>query len=158
MSGRSVPPPRTRGVEELEKRLLPYCEPRLHCLPRLYRSFITRYRFVRFAIAPILFFTNTGQHGFYELADRIFADKCMSPVLLEQGLLQFGTPSTGSYDPICFATRRMIIGDAPIVQIDHEDILSFNGEGSVVREIAPSFRNFVERVVAGEVKVGLSLA
>jgi hypothetical protein len=45
-------------------------------------------------------------------------------------------------------------GDAPIVQIDHEDILSHNRKGRIVQEIAPSFHNFVERVIAGEFKAG----
>jgi hypothetical protein len=70
----------------------------------------------------------------------------------------FGTPSTGDYDPICFATRRMNNGDAPIVQIDHEDILSHNRKGRVVQEITPSFRSFVECVIAGEFKAGPSPA
>jgi hypothetical protein len=41
-------------------------------------------------------------------------------------------------------------GDAPIVQIDHEDILSHNRKGRVVRKIAPSFRSFIECAIAGE--------
>jgi hypothetical protein len=42
-------------------------------------------------------------------------------------------------------------GDAPIVQIDHEDILSRNRKGRIVAEIAPSFRQFVQGVIAGEI-------
>jgi hypothetical protein len=73
----------------------------------------------------------------------------MSPVLLQQGLLQFGQPDAVMYDPICFAAAKMKKGDAPIVQIDHEDILSRNRKGRVVAEIAPSFRHFVKQVIAG---------
>lgn len=37
-------------------------------------------------------------------------------------------------------------GDAPIVQIDHED----GNRIQVTKEIARTFRAFVERVIAGE--------
>jgi hypothetical protein len=74
----------------------------------------------------------------------------MSPVLLNQGLLQFAQPASALYDRICFAAAKMKNGDAPIVQIDHEDILSFNRKGRVVAEIAPSFRRFVEQVIAAD--------
>jgi len=40
-------------------------------------------------------------------------------------------------------------GDAPIVQIDHEDVLIRN-RIQVTKEIARTFRALVERVIAGE--------
>jgi hypothetical protein len=46
--------------------------------------------------------------------------------------------------------KRAKRADAPIVVIDHEDILSRNRKGRILKEIAPSFRNFVERTIAGE--------
>jgi len=131
-------------VAGLEQRMAP------HRFPALYLSLISRYRFAEFEIGPILFFANTGQSVWRELAGCIGRDQHMSPVLLEQGLLQFGNPYEANYDPVCFATQRMKNGDAPIVQIDHEDILSRNRRGRVVQEIATSFRSFLERVVAGE--------
>jgi hypothetical protein len=134
-------------VAELEQRMVP------HRFPELYLSLISRYRFAEFEIGPILFFANTGQRVWRELSDRIAGDRHMSPVLLEQGLLQFGNPYEANYDPVCFATQRMKNGDAPVVQIDHEDILSRNHRGCVVQEIATSFRSFVERALAGEFRV-----
>jgi hypothetical protein len=132
-------------VADLQESVLP------HGFPAPFLSFISRYRFAEFEIGPIMFFANTGKDVYYELDARIFGDRYMSPVLLEQGLLQFGKPHSGDYDPICFATERMKDGDSPIVQIDHEDILSRNRKGRVVAEIAPSFRHFVQGVIAGEI-------
>jgi hypothetical protein len=131
-------------IAGLEKRIAP------HRFPKLFLSLISRYRFAEFEIGPILFFANTGQHVWRELSERIGGDRHMRPVLLGQGLLQFGNPYEANYDPVCFATKRAKNGDAPIVQIDHEDILSYNRQGRVVQEIASSFRNFLERVIAGE--------
>jgi len=131
-------------VAGLEQSLAPYR------FPILYLSLISRYRFAEFEADPILFLANTGQGVFHELADCIHKDPVMSPVLLKQGLLQFARPDSVRYDPICFAAAKMKNGDAPIVQIDHEDILSFNRKGRIVAEIAPSFRRFVEQVIAGE--------
>lgn len=122
-----------------------------HRFPAPFLSLISRYRFAEFEVGPIMFFANTGQDVYHELEARIFSDRYMSPVLLEQGLLQFGKPDAVNYDPICFATKRTKDGDAPIVQIDHEDILSRNRKGRIVAEIAPSFRRFVEGVIAGEI-------
>jgi hypothetical protein len=131
-------------VTGLEQSLAPYR------FPNLYLSLISRYRFAEFEAGPIMFLANTGQGVFHELASCIFKDRFMSPVLLNQGLLQFAKPDSVNYDPICFAAAKMKNGDAPIVQIDHEDILSFNRKGRIVAEIAPSFRHFVDQVIAGE--------
>jgi len=121
-----------------------------HPFPKLYRSLITRYRFAEFEVGPIMFFANTGQDVFHELRNRMFIDPHLSPVLLKHGLLHFGQPFAGNYDSVCFDTRRASNGDAPIVCIDHEDILIRNGRITIVEEIAPSCRNFVERAIDGE--------
>jgi hypothetical protein len=118
--------------------------------PQLYLSWICRYRFAEFEVGPIRFFANTRQSIFHELSTCIFQDQHMSPALLEQGLLQFGQPDTAIYDPVCFDMKRATRADAPIVVIDHEDILSRNRKVRILEEIAPSFRNFVERMLAGE--------
>jgi len=118
--------------------------------PQLYLALISRYRFGEFEVGPIRFFANTGQNVFHELSSWGFQDRYLSPVLLEQGLLQFGQPDTAIYDPVCFDTKRSKRADAPIVVVDHEDILSRNRKGRIIEEIAGSFRDFVERTLAGE--------
>ena len=116
--------------------------------PPLYEVLISRYRFAEFEIGPVLFLANTGTHVFNELADAAFRDKGLSPALLQNGLLQFGRQAGGHYDPVCFDMKRRLEDDAPIVQIDHECVL-IEDRIRVVGEIAPSFRAFVEAVIAG---------
>jgi hypothetical protein len=122
-------------------------------LPSLYRELITRYRFAEFKVGSVMFLANTGFPVFSELADVIYRDKHLYPTLLEKGLIQFGKKAGGSYDPICFDAARTVGGDAPIVQLDHEDAL-LNKRIRVLDEIAPTFKRFVERVIAGRHSTG----
>jgi hypothetical protein len=115
-------------------------------LPKLYRSLVTRYSYDEFEIGPILFLANSDEQSGRALLSR---DE-MAPVLLKEVLLPCGHPSGGSYDAVCFATRRGGKDDAPIVQVDHEDVLIRGGRITIKREISPSFRDFIERVIAGE--------
>ena len=129
-------------VAPLEE-LLPYP------FPRLYRLLISRYRFAEFEVGPVMFLANTGADVFQEISRVLFADKGLYPLLLEHGFVQFGKQAGGGYDPVCFAMKRSERGDAPIVQIDHEDVLIRN-RIRVTGEIAPSFQAFIERAIAGE--------
>jgi hypothetical protein len=115
-------------------------------LPKLYRSLISRYSYDEFEIGPILFLANSDEQS----GTRLLGREGMAPVLLKQGLLQFGRPAGGSYDAVCFAIRRGSKNDAPIVQVDHEDILIRGDRITIKREVSPSFRDFVERVIDGE--------
>jgi hypothetical protein len=139
---RIQPSEKNEWVPALEA-LLPYP------LPALYRALISGYRFAEFELGPVMFLANTGKDVYQELSRCIFADKGLYPTLLGDGFIQFGKQAGGGYDPVCFAMKRSKQNDAPIVQIDHEDVLMRN-RIRVVAEIAPSFRAFVERVIAGE--------
>jgi hypothetical protein len=128
-------------VEALERKLP-------HPFPKLYHHLLSHYRFAEFEVGPISFLANTGTPVFDELADYIFRDKGLSPPLLEKGFMQFGKGAGGaSYDPFCFDMQRRASGDAPIVRIDHEDVLIRN-RIRVIDEIAPSFEVFVQRVLS----------
>ena len=111
--------------------------------PRLFRSFVTRYLFSEFEVGPIMFFANTGQSVTKELSQDVFVDKHLYPTLFQAGYLQFGRQAGGGYDPVCFAMKRAPDSDAPIVQLDHEEVL-IHERIRIVRELAPSFRQFVE--------------
>lgn len=89
-----------------------------------------------------------GTAVFNELADVMFRDRNLSPTLMKNGLLQFGRQAGGGYDPICFDMKRRVKDDAPVVRIDHEDVLIRN-RLRVLAEIAPTFEHFVEQVIAG---------
>jgi hypothetical protein len=116
-------------------------------LPAIYGSLISCYRFCNFEVGPVMFFANSGQRLFYELSTRIFADKGLYPTLHKNGYLQFGNPHEANYDPVCFAMQRRKNGDAPILQVDHEEIFIRN-RIRVVKEIAPSFRFFLEQAIS----------
>lgn len=111
--------------------------------PRPFRSLIDRYRFCNFEIGPVMFFANTGHDLLYELSARLSKPL---PMLHEHGYLQFGNPHETNFDPICFDMQRRKRDDAPIVQLDHEEIL-IRSRVKVVAEIAPSFMEFMQRAI-----------
>lgn len=142
---RILPVTENPWVETLQNRL-----PQI--MPGSFRSLIERHRFCCVTVGPVMFFANTGRPMFLELSDRLFRDKHLSPMLLQNGYLQFGNPFECNYDPICFDMRPRRGKDAPIVQLDHEDILIHN-RISLVEEIAPSLRHFMQRAIDEEFKV-----
>lgn len=133
-------------VETLESNL-----PRRY--PKAFHELIFRYRFCDFEVGPIMFFANTGEQVFHELSSRVFADKSMSPFLLQHGYLQFGQAAGGHYDPICFAPRGLKDkSESLIVQLDHEEIL-IKERLKLVAEIASSIEDFMERTIDGEFEI-----
>lgn len=121
----------------------------LHPIPQPYLILISRYRFAEFEVGPVTFFANTGHDVHRELSRAIFADEGLYPLLLKEGHVQFGQQTGGGYDPVCFATTRSSDGDAPIVQIDHEEILLKN-RVRVKAELFPSFSEMMKQVIEGK--------
>lgn len=124
-------------VQELEGRLpAPY--------PPSFRSLIARYEYPAFSLGPIMLFGNSAEFVNYGLREEIWRDKYLSEMLCSHGFLQFGRPSTGSYDPICFeAGGSTGSREYGIVTVDHEEILC-NSRIRVTDRIADSFFRFVE--------------
>jgi hypothetical protein len=90
--------------------------------PRSFRILVTRYIFGAFEVGPVELFANLGDGTEQDLTAAPFSDRYMSPWLLAHRFLQFGRPSTGSYDPVCFDFDEC--SDEPrVVRLDHEDIL-----------------------------------
>lgn len=113
-------------------------------LPPSFRSMVLRYRFLAFEVKPLWFFGNTGEETTEEWRVALSADKFLSHTLLMHGYVQFARLDTGSYDPICFDTKRgRSDGEYPIVWIDHEGILC-NDKILIRGEIAPSLADFVQ--------------
>lgn len=137
--------PSNPWVEELVQKLP-------QSWPKPFRSLIERYRFCNFEIGPVMLFANSGHQLFYELSDRVFKDKGIFSMLHKNGLLQFGLPHETNYDPICFDMKRRNRGDAPIVQLDHEEIL-LRSRIRIVQEIAASFVEFMQRAVDEQLPV-----
>jgi len=84
-----------KWVDEFEAKL-----PGL--LPRSYRSLVSRYLFPAFDVGSVMLLANTGSGVRDELVDSVFRDQGIWTPLLGAGFVQFGRPSTGSYDPVCF--------------------------------------------------------
>ena len=137
--------PSNAWIEELVQHLPKH-------FPQPFLSLIQRYRFCNFEVGRIMFFANTGTDLFYELSKKVFADPHLFPTMHKNGLLEFGKPFTGDYDPICFDMKREHRRDAPIVRLDHEEIL-INRRIHVVEEIAPSLNAFMQRAIAEKLKV-----
>lgn len=131
--------PLNAWVEELDEKLP-------QRWPKAFAPLIQRYRFCNFEIGPLMLFANSGYQLFYELSDRIFKDKGIFPTLHKNGFLQFGLPHETNYDPVCFDMKRRSHADAPIVQLDHEEILQWS-RIRVVQEIAPSLALFMQRAI-----------
>jgi hypothetical protein len=121
-------------------------------LPRPFRSLIERYRHCEFEVGPLMLLANTGHKVFHEFSTWAFGDKNLFPTLHEHSYLQFALPSGGSYDPVCFDMRRRVRDDAPIIQLDHEEIL-IRRRILVVQEIAPTFTMFMKRAIAEKFSV-----
>ena len=114
-------------------------------LPPSFHSLVTRYSFLPFKIESLELFGNIPGEA-QNWLDCLFADKALSSVLLTNGYIQFARPDTGSYDPICFDTKRSD-EEYPIVWIEHEGILCY--DRIIIRtEIAPSFVHLVQAYLA----------
>jgi hypothetical protein len=119
-------------------------------LPPSYRSLVSRYIFPAFEVAPIILLANTGQTLYHEMTMAMTRDKVLSEVLLKNGFAQFGRPSTGDSDPVCFNfNRRNPEGEYPIVRVSHHTLV-FNSLVNVLEEIAPSFHNLVNQYMRAE--------
>ncbi len=105
--------------------------------PPSFRSLICRYSFPAFECGPMLLFSNTGESLEWELQDKLFADRVMSPQLLAAGYLQIGNPQFYDYDPICIEARPAGV-EGKVVQLCHESILC-DDTLVIRRDISQSF-------------------
>lgn len=116
-------------------------------LPPSFRALVDRYRFDAFHALGIEFFANRGSDADDELVTASTRDSVLVRVLWTRGFLQVGRPASGAYDPVCFdMSRRSKAGEAPLVCLDHEEIL-IRERIRVVREHAASF----QQVLTGNV-------
>jgi hypothetical protein len=112
-------------------------------LPPSYRALVVRYRFAPFHARGIELFANRGADADDELVRASTRDSVLVAVLWKHGLLQVGRPVNGTYDPVCFdMSRRSKAGEAPLVCLDHEEIL-VRERIRVVRQHAGSFQELL---------------
>jgi hypothetical protein len=125
--------------------------------PPLYEELILSYRWAEVDLVLVTLLPNPLGPDLSGLSEAIFRDPELVEILLPNGLLQFGKPGGGDYDPICFDTRaRGKNGEAPVVRVDHEEILC-NHRLKVTDRIAPTFRAFAEAIIAKAAGVGTTV-
>src|SRR6266496_335553 len=82
------------------------------------------------------------------LSEEFSRHRAMQEILFQNKCLQFGKGSDLNYDAICFDwSWRLQDGDCPVIQVDHEEILSHH-RFKKVAELAPSFRELMLSVMA----------
>jgi hypothetical protein len=116
-------------------------------LPSLFEDAICSYRWLGVHLGDRLrLFANPTGEVFAGLLQEINADPLLAKVLLPLGLIPFGRDGSGSYDPVCFATRKWAGSDCPVVRVAHESVLRDERIGDTW-EVAPSFRQLAQWVI-----------
>jgi len=115
--------------------------------PPLYEKLILSYRWAEVDLGMCRLLANPLSPKLEGLLGELSKDKAMQEILIPNKCLQFGKGPDLNYDAVCFDfSRRLKDGDCPIVQIDHEAILS-RFRFKKVKELAPSFRDLMLRVI-----------
>jgi hypothetical protein len=104
-------------VPELERRFK-------RGLPPLYRSLMLQFRFSASEVGEVELFGNLGLTDGDDMRVAPFSDAFLSTWLIARAYIQFGRPSTGSYDPVCFDYSAKLRGsEPPVASLNHEDIM-----------------------------------
>jgi hypothetical protein len=116
--------------------------------PPLYERLVLSYRWAEIDLGLFRLLPNPPGPGLDGLTAEFFRHRAMQEILFPNQCLQFGKGPDVNYDAICFDwSRRLRGGDCPVIQVDHEEILSHN-RFKKVAELAPSFRELMLRVIA----------
>ena len=117
-------------------------------LPATYRHLVTNYLFPAFEVDRVKFWANTGTTIHDEFVEAITRDAGRAKPLLGNGFLQIGQGGGGAdYDPVCLDTLHGTGQDAPLVKLDHEELL-LRGRIKEVHRIAPSLERFMLNAIS----------
>ncbi len=118
-------------------------------LPDSYRSLISRFNFGSIDVAGVSLYGSTPSDDRETVLDAAVQDTALFTVVRGAGFVPFGRPETGSYDPVCFDTRRAVAHhEYPIVRLDHERALC-DSRATITGSLAGSFRELVTRFLDG---------
>ena len=118
-------------------------------LPDSYRSLISRFDFGSFDLGGISLYGTTASEDYESVLVAPFRDRHLYDVVRAAGFVPFARPITGSYDPVCFDTRKAASHhEYPIVQLDHEQALCY-ARAKALHTLAGSFRELAARFVNG---------
>ena len=118
-------------------------------LPDSYRSLVARFDFGSFDLGGVSLYGTTSSDDYEAVHVAAVHDRALYDVVRSAGFVPFGRPETGSYDPICFDTRRKVAHhEYPIVRLDHEQALCYS-RAKVTGSLAGSFRELTARFLDG---------
>jgi hypothetical protein len=116
--------------------------------PPLYERLVLSYRWAEVDLGQFRLLANPPGSSLAGLGEEISRDQAMQEILIPNKCLQFGKGSDLNYDAVCFDwSQRLPDGDCPVIQIDHEEILS-RYRFKKVAHLAPSFRDLMMRIIA----------
>jgi hypothetical protein len=116
-------------------------------LPPLYERLILSYRWPVTYLDSLTFVAHPHGDGLSGLLGNMQYDSGIWQECTANGLIPFAKGFDVSFDPVCFdINRRTREGDCRIVRLDHEEIMCFERLVEI-ETIAPSFRDFVWRIV-----------
>jgi hypothetical protein len=116
--------------------------------PAVFETLVAEYGWQELEIGDLDFASNPPGPSLGPLAKAVRYDPTLWDFLLHHRYLIFGRMSRGRYDPVAFDMNRPRGDDAPVVRVDHEEILSFNRLGRPT-ELARSLVAYVEGSVGG---------
>jgi hypothetical protein len=110
--------------------------------PALYEQLVLSYRWLDVHLGTVMLFGNPPGPNLDRLTAAILSDPVLINTLLPAGLIPFGRVSGGGYDPMCFDLNARKRDDCPIIQVEHESVLSQDRIGKKWLRY-PSFRELV---------------
>ena len=114
--------------------------------PRLFEELCLAYSWEQAVVGEVEFAANPRSGDLQALAAAVAYDCHLWDMLLPSGYLIFGRLSGGRYDPVAFDLHDRTSDDAAVVRIDHEEVLSFQRVGGVVR-LAASFETLLKPIL-----------
>jgi len=111
--------------------------------PPLFEALCLTYFWADPVVGEVQFAANPAGDDLQGLAVSVRYDPLLWDYLVKNGYLILGRMSGGRYDPCAFDTARRKGRDAPVVRVDHKEILSFNRLGRP-SALAKSFSGFLD--------------
>jgi hypothetical protein len=115
--------------------------------PPQFEKLCLAYSWAEAVVGEVQFAANPSGADLQALAVSVRYDSLLWDFLVAKGHLIFGRMSGGRYDPCAFDMTRRKGNDAPLVRVDHEEILSFERLGQPT-PLASSFKALLDRSLA----------
>lgn len=118
--------------------------------PPLFETLILNFRWDHRADTELCtFFPNPLEEDLSSFKRFMFRDDYLTNFCLQHGYMPFAEGPDINYDRFCFNLNKPSKDDYAVVQIDHEEVLSFNRIGKPIK-FASSFEVFVRMTIEVE--------